>query len=325
MVNLQPSQNILVLHAGALGDFVLTLHLVDALRTAWGAPSIMLAARSPLARWAQKHGLASEACSLDELGIHRIYDRNDEWPEDLLCFLRRFDRIVSFLGGPDEPVSVRLSTLRAAGVLAINPKPSEAMLRDGIHITQQWKRRFATHGWPLSVAGHAAIRVAPSEQLAYTQQLGERLGESSGRIVLCHPGSGGLDKCCPLEVLERVIRTLAHKGWSAGWMIGPDEIERFGDAYRTRLETSAPVILEESIDAAADLVCGARVFIGNDAGMTHLAALVGLQTFAIFGPTDPRVWRPLGEVCHVVPFPPKARSSCPTTWIDKLLSRIDRV
>ncbi len=284
----------------------------------------MLAARSPLARWAQKHGLASEACSLDELGIHRIYCRTDEWPEDLLCFLRRFDRIVSFLGSADEPVSVRLSTLHAADVLAIDPRPSEEMLRDGIHITKQWARRLAVQGWPLSEAGHAAIRVAPPERLVYTRQLAERLGESSGRIVLCHPGSGGLDKCCPLDVLERVIGALAHKGWNAGWIIGPDEIERFGHAYRKRLEASAPVILEESIEAAADLVCGARVYIGNDAGMTHLAALVGLQTFAIFGPTDPRVWRPLGDACHVVHFPPKTRSTGTTTWIDKLLSRIDR-
>lgn len=319
------SQKILVLHAGALGDFVLALHLVDAMRTAWATPSIMLAARSPLARWAQRHGLASEACSLDGLGIHRLYDRNGEWPEDLSCFLRRFDRIVSFLGGPDEALSVRLSSLSGAGVLAIDPKPSEVMLRDGIHITQQWARRLAAYGWPVSVAGHAAIRVSPSEQLVYTKQLAERLGDSSRRIVLCHPGSGGLDKCCPLEVLERVIRALIHEGWSAGWMIGPDEIERFGDAYGKRLEASAPVILEESIEAAADLVCGARVYIGNDAGMTHVAALVGLQTFVIFGPTDPRVWRPLGDKCRVVRFPPEARSTGTTAWIDELLSRIDRL
>jgi ADP-heptose:LPS heptosyltransferase len=134
-----------------------------------------------------------------------------------------------------------------------------------------------------------------------------------------------LDKCCPLDVLERVISALVQRDWSAGWMIGPDEIERFGDAYRKRLEASAPVIVEESIEAAADLVCGARVYIGNDAGMTHLAALVGLQTFVVFGPTDPHVWRPLGNACHVVQFPPKARSTEAATWIDDLLSRIDRV
>lgn len=323
MMSGRPSQDILVLHAGALGDFVLTLHLVDAMRTAWAAPSIMLAARSPLARWAQKHGLVSEACSLDGLGFHRLYDRNDEWPKELLCFLRRFDRVVSFLGGPDERVSVRLSTLCGAGVLAIDPKPSEATLRGGLHITQQWAHHLTGYGWPVAVAGHATIRIAPSQRLTYTRQLAERLGESSDRIVLCHPGSGGVDKCCPLDLLEHVIGELIHKGWSAGWMIGPDEIERFGDAYRQRLEASAPVILEESIEAAADLVCGARVYIGNDAGMTHVAALVGLQTFAIFGPTDPRTWQPLGDTCQVVQFPPRARPPAAATWIEELLCRID--
>jgi ADP-heptose:LPS heptosyltransferase len=102
-------------------------------------------------------------------------------------------------------------------------------------------------------------------------------------------------------------------------MIGPDEVERFGDGYIRRLGTSAPVVCEESVDKAADLVCGARVYIGHDAGMTHAAALAGVRTLAIFGPTDPRVWRPLGHDCKVVGFPVADRLD---EWVDDLRRRV---
>jgi ADP-heptose:LPS heptosyltransferase len=102
-------------------------------------------------------------------------------------------------------------------------------------------------------------------------------------------------------------------------MIGPDEVERFGGGYVHRLGASAPVICEESVEQAANLACGARVYIGHDAGMTHVAALAGVRTLAIFGPTDPRVWRPLGRDCHVVDFPTPDGL---TEWADDLTDQI---
>jgi len=80
-------------------------------------------------------------------------------------------------------------------------------------------------------------------------------------------------------------------------------VERFGDSYAARLRAIAPVIYEESVERAADAVLGADCFIGFDAGMTHVAALAGVRTIAVFGPTDAKVWGPLGPHVHVVRFP----------------------
>jgi heptosyltransferase-3 len=43
-----------------------------------------------------------------------------------------------------------------------------------------------------------------------------------------------------------------------------------------------------------------RAYIGNDSGITHLAAYLGCPTIAIFGPTDPRVWGPLGRRSRII-------------------------
>jgi ADP-heptose:LPS heptosyltransferase len=45
---------------------------------------------------------------------------------------------------------------------------------------------------------------------------------------------------------------------------------------------------------------GCRLFIGNDSGISHLAAALGIPTVAIFGPTDPKVWSPKGRNIAVV-------------------------
>jgi heptosyltransferase-3 len=40
------------------------------------------------------------------------------------------------------------------------------------------------------------------------------------------------------------------------------------------------------------LIAGARVYIGPDTAITHLAAATGAPTVALYGPTDPRLWGP---------------------------------
>lgn len=104
-------------------------------------------------------------------------------------------------------------------------------------------------------------------------------------------------------------------------MIGPDELERFGPEYARRLERTAPVLYEESVETAADLVSGADTFIGNDAGMTHVAALCGVRTIALFGPTDPQVWMPLGQRCSVIRFPEPTEPI--VEWVQGAVSRLD--
>ena len=58
----------------------------------------------------------------------------------------------------------------------------------------------------------------------------------------------------------------------------------------------------------------ARVYIGNDSGITHLAAAVGTPVVAIFGPTDPAVWAPRGERVAVV-----SRGSLDEIAVDEVL------
>ena len=58
-------------------------------------------------------------------------------------------------------------------------------------------------------------------------------------------------------------------------------------------------------DNLYDLACWlarARLYVGNDSGITHLAAAVGTPVLALFGPSDPAVWAPRGPNVRVAHF-----------------------
>ncbi len=295
--------DVLVLHGGALGDCVLTLHLIEAMRDAWSPSRITLVARSGIAQWAAVHGLVHQAPTPDEFGVPFLYRDLQDWPADVRLRFQRFDRIINLLGGSDVAMAERLCSVCHADVVNVNPKPFEAAGRDAIHITQQWADQLAKV-FQSSVAPTSPALIARSAQrvqrYSSRKELELVVGGQARRIVIVHPGSGGLDKCCPPEVLKQWMTTLCGRGWRGVWMIGPDEVERFGDRYVDRWRATAPVIFEPNLLAAADLVCSADHYIGHDAGMTHVAALAGVPTTVWFGPTDPAVWRPLGPDCTVV-------------------------
>jgi len=287
---------VLVLHGGALGDCVLTLQLGRAMQACWDQPAVTVAARSPIARWAARHRLIPASRSIDELSLHTLYAAGTPAPDALVDFLLGFDRIVSFLGGPAETVSRRLTEIAGGRVVAVDPRPTPETLRNRLHITEQWAGDVSRQAEPLTmdaVQHEARLSDAPALRAA----LRSRLDATNQPCVLCHPGAGSLEKSCPIDALRLMLQRLRSDGWAVGWMIGPDELERFGPDFARRLREDAPVIDEESVVAAADLAAGAETFIGNDAGMTHVAALAGVPTTALFGPTDPNVWRPLGVHC----------------------------
>ncbi len=311
-------QRILVLHDGALGDCVFAIHVATALRRQEGVGHVAMATRSPIARWASRHGIIDSARSLDDLAAHTLYAAAAEAPSATAEFIRSFDGILSFLGGPDAPANVKLSAVGRGKVWTVDPRCTTST-----HITRQWLEQLRAQGLELDPSILGASTLSSSDRSLLRPRLAERLRSGDRSIVLVHPGSGGLAKCCPFDAALRLMDRLTGDGWSSAWMIGPDEVERFGPDYAHRWETVAPVLYEASVEAAADLVAGADAFIGCDAGMTHLAALAGVNTLALFGPTDPQVWGPLGPSVQLARLPDAAMMA-PPDWVEEIARRVRR-
>jgi heptosyltransferase-3 len=99
-----------------------------------------------------------------------------------------------------------------------------------------------------------------------------------GDFAAIHPFSGSAKKNWPLE---RFRELAARLGMPVRWCAGPEE-------------TLADAVRFENLYDLAGWLRSARVYIGNDSGISHLAAAVGVPTVVIFGPTNPAVWAPRG-------------------------------
>jgi ADP-heptose:LPS heptosyltransferase len=107
-----------------------------------------------------------------------------------------------------------------------------------------------------------------------------------GGFAVIHPFSGGRRKNWPLERFQELGRWLAQR-IPVEWCAGPEEplagARRFDDLYEL-----------------ACWLADARLFVGNDSGIAHLAAAAGTPVVVLFGPTDPTVWAPRGPAVRVV-------------------------
>jgi heptosyltransferase-3 len=105
-----------------------------------------------------------------------------------------------------------------------------------------------------------------------------------GDFAVIHPFSGSARKNWAWDRYRELGERLTMP---VRWCAGPEE--QLDDAVR--------------IDNLYDLACWlatARIYIGNDSGITHLAAAVDIPVVAIFGPTDPAVWAPRGARVRVL-------------------------
>lgn len=105
--------------------------------------------------------------------------------------------------------------------------------------------------------------------------------------VVLHPSSGSKKKNPPLELYFMVEDFLKRQGYRTIYLVG--EADSWLKAYvKNYWESHEPLEIARALKKAL-------LFVGNDSGLSHLASYCGLPTFVFYGPTDPVVWKPVGE------------------------------
>ena len=134
----------------------------------------------------------------------------------------------------------------------------------------------------------------------------ERLGYDAvpdGGFVAIHPGSGGKAKCWPPERFARLAVKLALQGFTPLVFFGPaDENTKHEFEEHVPPGVSWECVGSKPLREVLALLSCARCYAGNDSGITHLAARA-CPTVALFGPTDARIWSPLGKGVRIMRAP----------------------
>src|SRR5436190_19325244 len=286
---------ILVIRGGAIGDFILTLPALKALRDARPQAHIEILGYKHIAALAENRFYAQAVYSIEYGPLARFFARNSELPPELADYFASFDLIISYLYDPDQ---IFETNLHRCGVQNLICGPARIVEGAG-HASRQLAQPIEELG--INVVDFAE-RVFPSvEDREFARQF---LASLLQPIIAIHPGSGSHEKNWSLENWVGLFSSTGDFGNTARLVVisgeadeaQTNELQREWKNRNVRFARNLPLpCLAAMLQRAT--------FIGHDSGISHLAAAAGANCILLFGPTDPDVWVPKNENVRVLRAP----------------------
>jgi ADP-heptose:LPS heptosyltransferase len=287
-------QSILVFHQGALGDFIVALPALEALRKAFPHAKSVIMGYPRILELGHERFYADNIFSVDQKGMASFFNRDGNLDYTLSEFFKTFDLIVVFGKNGEGTVIGNLKRVGQGQIFSINSFPP---WDEKVHIIDHLLKQFDQYGIPPSGPNPRLYLKKPDQEWGrnFWESRGGSPGERSKAFIL-HPGSGSKKKAWPLDRFLTLSRTLQDRLRSKALIVlGPAEGPEIRKAFETT-GPNAPVVAKGlTLLQLASVMDGCSFFVGNDSGISHMAAALGIPTLAIFGPTDQSVWSPRGE------------------------------
>jgi len=291
MFSLPDNPRILVIRGGAIGDFILTLPAIGALRQRWPSARLEILGYPRIAALADGRYYADAVRSIDAAAMARFFVPEANLDPSLSDYFASFDLVLSYLYDPDNIFSANLARAGVPHLLCASAKP------DREHAAAHFARPLDSLGLRADPP-HPRLFPSPADR-AFAEQfftLNSSFLTLNSSVAL-HPGSGGEHKIWPANRWAAVVRWLRDERGCDILLIGGEA----DDAARRALAPfNLPVAWNLPLPQLAAVLERCALFAGHDSGITHLAAAVGIPTLALFGPTSPNIWSPLGPHVRVV-------------------------
>ncbi|HLJ33385.1 MAG TPA: glycosyltransferase family 9 protein [Ktedonobacteraceae bacterium] len=297
---------IIIIRPGAIGDTLLTLPAIEKLRQHYEDPDHPIYPQRPHITFVGNaavlplllaSGLVDETHDYDERRWSSLFAANGIRNQELREMVRSAERVICLLRDPDGIVMHNLS---AAGVHRITIAPGRPEEGKGPHEASY-------------LANVMGVRFFEDER--FTLRLNvfpKKTALHERRAFAIHPGSGGAQKCWPPASFADVITRLRRRGTPVTLLSGPADTERLEEIVRLLPSDSKKslTILDNLplLEVARHLLSCGR-YLGNDSGITHLAAMLGVPTIALFGPSNPGIWHPIGRYVKIIHDPDLAHLS----------------
>ena len=281
---------LLIIHQGALGDFVVTFPILKALRTVY--PRIDGICRSSFGRLAVDLGVLDTSYPLEAARFASLYtDRTD--PE-VVTLMSTYHSIMLF--SFSELLEMSVKKINALQVYRILPWPAVSQKN---HITEFLARQVRN----CNLLDKEARRRF-SQALFHLKGDANRKRRAGARAIIS-PGAGSVKKRWPLERFMMVAAELKKRGLQPSIILGPAEVD-LEAALQHGPQSQPQVVKTRTFQELIIVLESAVIYIGNDSGVSHLAAFLSVPTLVIFGPSDPDRWRPFGDHVRIV----KSASPC---------------
>jgi heptosyltransferase-2 len=291
-------QRILAIRNGAIGDIILTLPALGAVRQAFPHAIVDLMGNPSRLVFARHSAYADALLDMAHWDLYRLFSQGARVSERLAAYLRSCEMILAYVPLSDDTFAQRLRTCCAGQVIVWSPHPPP-----DVHASEHLLRPVAPFlSSSYNPCPHIALdpeAVTAAEQFWCQANLPER------GVIAVHPGSGGTHKLWPLAGWRQVLTWVARQRLPCVIISGPAEGDRVAELLQDVPSYPWVCAAQLPLPHLAALLARCQVVVGHDSGITHLAAAVGTTPLALFGPTDPLVWGPRSRrSCVLWPQPP---------------------
>lgn len=282
---------ILVIRGGAMGDFIVTLPVLAALRKHFPDTRLEVVGYPGPAGLAVAGGLADGYRPIEARGLASYFARRGDLDPDWAAYFSGFNVIFSYLYDPDEFFQSNVTSISRAQFIQGPHRPDESAAR---HITEQLLV-------PLERLGIFAAN--PEPRLDFSAP---RPKPNSSQVELAvHPGSSSERKNWPEARWSELLADLARStAWKFLLLGGEAEGERLQRLSAVIPESRREIWSHRPLNELARRMAQATAFVGHDTGPGHLAAALGLPGITLWGDTNAPVWRPRSphfEILHAGP------------------------
>jgi len=279
---------VLVIFPGALGDLLCLVPALRAISRRHPHAMLELMARPELARFAiGRLGIARSHSpgvvrghSIDRREVSHLFIEGAS--DEARAFFGPFDHIYSFFADDNPCFKRSLAAISYGGQTFVPFRPPGAG-----HVAGCYLRALGENARG-ELEGR--IDLLDEDRQAALREL-DRIGFVRARYLLVFPGSGSPKKNWSVENFVDLAQRIAPQMCSLV-ILGPAEA-----ALEPSFKAHGLAILSGlALRQVAGIAHFARAFVGNDSGVSHLAAAAGARGVVLFGATDPARWRPLGKV-----------------------------
>ncbi len=271
------NKKLLIIHQGALGDFILIFPAIIRLQQYYDVIDVMC--QSGIGKLAKALGFIEKWYALEAAYVASLF--TDRIDSKIKTLLTPYANIILFTFSDQLEQAIRQIT--SVPDCCISPKPPEYRR---IHLTEFVLENLLKCG--LIKSSDAVLDDIP---------LPNRRSQAKNRDrILLHPGAGSQRKRWPISNFFEVEAALRADGLKPEFILGPAEEDLFD--VLARMNRTVHILTD--LMELADLLKTAGGYIGNDSGASHLAAFLGLPATVIFGPADPKRWTPVGRNVAIV-------------------------
>ncbi len=286
-------RRILVIRGGAIGDFILTLPALKALRGAYPNAHIEILGYKHITALAENRFYAQRVRSIESALLSRFFAKDADLPPELAKYFAEFDLIMSYLYDPD---SIFEDNLQRSGTRKIARGPDKIDNRS--HAARQLAQPINELGVSIS---DFAPKLYPSSEDRHRAR--EFLAGLAAPIVAFHPGSGSEKKNWPLqnwiELGNDFLRNSAGSLLIVSGEADEHQTQQLESVWQNpRVRFAKHLSFPDLAAVLEETIC-----VGHDSGISHLAAAAGATCILLFGSTDPAIWAPLNDNARVIHAP----------------------